>query len=122
MAEANATVPHPTAEITAARRAIEWTLAQQQARKHVVEEIKRRGYKLAEYEARDITVLAKDYLTQHPSQCFARAREIIEGSPVLQRMARRWEREKGRRSVRKDTRNRTLAAPKAHNVEVDRTR
>jgi hypothetical protein len=96
--EATTTVPHPTAEITAARRAIEWTLAQQQARKHVVEEIKRRGYKLAEYEARDITALAREYLTQHPSQCYARAREIVDGSAELQKMAQRWEREKARRS------------------------
>jgi hypothetical protein len=117
---ATTTIPHPTAEITAARRAVETTLARQQARNRVKEELRRRGWKLASTTAAQLYELAKDYLARHEEECFSRAREIIAVSVELQKMIARGEREEQRRAVRKGTGNRTLPPPKANVVEATR--
>jgi hypothetical protein len=96
--EATTTIPHPTAEITAARRAVEHTLARQQARNRVKEELRRRGWKLASTTAAQLYEMAKDYLDEHEEECFARAREIVAASVELQKMIARGEREEARRS------------------------
>jgi hypothetical protein len=74
------------------------TLAMQQAKARVRDEIKRCGYKLSLYKAAEITDMAAAYLSQHHDELFARAEEIVAASAELQRMARRWEREQARRS------------------------
>jgi hypothetical protein len=93
-----ATIPHPTAEITAARRAVETTLARQQARNRVKEELRRRGWKIASTTAAELYEMARDYLNEHEEECFARARENIARSVELQRIIARGEKEEARRA------------------------
>ena len=60
--------------------ATEMILAHQYARRMVVAEIKRQGYKITSYEVREITALAKDYLAKpadHPFKALAEARAPI---------------------------------------------
>jgi hypothetical protein len=82
------------------RTAIENVLALQQARARVVERIKRAGYKLAETSASEIRAAAAAYLNDpaHREECYARAAEIIERSPVLQKMIAQGERDQARKS------------------------
>jgi hypothetical protein len=75
--------------------ATEMILAHQYARRMVVAEIKRQGYKITSYEAREITALAKRYFSDHEAECLTWAAQTIWNSPVLRRMA---EREQARRS------------------------
>jgi hypothetical protein len=59
--------------------ATEVVLVRQYARRAVVAEIKRQGYRIASYEASEITALAKDYLAKprHPFKALAEARAPI---------------------------------------------
>jgi hypothetical protein len=109
--------------ITTAAAAPMWmlkTLANQQAKARVRNELKRQGYKISSTTAAEITEMTRDYLSQHHDELFARAEEIVAGSVELQKMARRWEREEARAAVRKGMRNRTLASDQPRNVEASR--
>jgi hypothetical protein len=70
-------------------------LAQQQAKARVRDEIKRCGYKITSTTAAQITEMARDYISQHHDELFARA-------------------------VRKGISNRTVASGQARNVEASR--
>jgi hypothetical protein len=122
MAQAEQRLPQSKDEITAAAAAPMWmlrTLAMQQAKARVRDEIKRCGYKITSTTAAQITEMARDYINSHHDELFARAEQIVANSVELQRMARRWEREEAR-AVRKGMRNRTLASDQARNVEASR--
>jgi hypothetical protein len=101
MAQAEQRLPQSKDEITTAAAAPMWmlrTLAQQQAKARVRDELKRQGYKISSTTAAEISEMTREYINSHHDELFARAREIVDGSPELQRMARRWDREQARRS------------------------
>jgi hypothetical protein len=74
---------------------IQRTLAFYRARKLVVGELKRQGYRYTTYEASEIATLARDYLSRHEAECLTWAAQTIWNNPVLRKMA---EREQARRS------------------------
>jgi hypothetical protein len=91
MAQANARLPHLATWI-------QHTLALQQARRRVLERIKCAGYKLTDTTAKDITAWARAYLDAHHDECYGRAAEIVERSPVLRKMIEREERRQARKA------------------------
>jgi hypothetical protein len=51
-----------------------YTLAMYRSRKQVKEELRRQGYKVSEYSARDISVMAKMWAELHREELIADAR------------------------------------------------
>jgi hypothetical protein len=65
------------------------TLAYYAARRTVVEQLRRQGYKLTSTTAAEITAATKAYYTEHSDECISRAATVIASSAVLQRMIER---------------------------------
>jgi len=75
MAEANRSIPQiHTIRITTAAN----VLAQLRARQAVKDQLRKQGLKVSHYAARDITVMACEYLSQHRSELLPPAIETIE--------------------------------------------
>jgi hypothetical protein len=75
MAEANVSIPQiPTIRITIAARA----LAQLRARNAVKDQLRKQGLKVSHYAARDITVLAIEYLAAHRDELMPDAIAAVE--------------------------------------------
>lgn len=72
MVEGNHSIQLQTSITTAS-----FVLAQFRARNVVKDKLKRQGRRLADFEAREITALANEYLRQHP-ELVANARPIVE--------------------------------------------
>jgi hypothetical protein len=68
---------------------IEQSLAFYRARKLVVEELRRQGYRLTQTTASEISTLARDYLSRHEAECLTWAAQTIWKSPVLRKMVAR---------------------------------
>jgi hypothetical protein len=82
MAKANAILSAAEIEeLEARRRCAVAVVAQQRAIKAVKRQLQARGLKPAHFSRREITVLAKEYLRDHPSiraELIAEAREIVD--------------------------------------------
>ena len=79
--------------------ATEMVLARQYARRALVAEIKRQGYRITSTTASEITAAAKRYLSENEAQCLADAAAVIAASPVLRKMIERQERDRARRAT-----------------------
>jgi hypothetical protein len=66
------------------RRAV-ITLAHQSAKRTVQANIRAKGQRIADFSAREITLLADDYLAQHREQLSAEAKRVIATSPGFER-------------------------------------
>jgi hypothetical protein len=62
--------------MTAAPMWMTKTLAMQQARARVRDELKRQGYKISSTTAAEISEMTREYLNSHHEELFARAEEI----------------------------------------------
>ncbi len=61
------------------------TLARQAAIKAIKAKLRAEGTRLSEFAAREITMMAEDYLAQHRDQLTAEAKALIARSPYLAR-------------------------------------
>jgi hypothetical protein len=84
---------------------LERVLAFYHARRIVVAEIKRQGYKLTSTTASEIAAAAKRYLSENEAQCLAHAAAVIAASPILRKMIERQERDRDRRAIQKSPSN-----------------
>jgi hypothetical protein len=64
-------------------RAAVITLAHQRAKKIVQANIRAKGQRLADYSAREIALLAENYLAQHRQELIAEAENVIATSPYF---------------------------------------
>lgn len=60
-------------------------LAMQRAKQAVREDIRAKGFKLAQFSAKEITLLAEDYFTQHRARLIADAEHAIATWPGFAR-------------------------------------
>jgi hypothetical protein len=59
------------------------TLAMYWARKAARDELRRKGFKVSNYTAAEITTLARTYLDAHRAELIAQAKEVIRTSPLF---------------------------------------
>jgi hypothetical protein len=90
MAEATASIQQSTTiRITTAAH----VLAQLRARQAVKDQLRKRGEKVAHYSARDISVMARDYLLAHRSELMPDAIETITRWTLAGEFGKRAQRE-----------------------------
>jgi hypothetical protein len=53
------------------------------ARKAARDELRRKGFKVSDYTAAEITTLARTYLDAHRAELIAQAKEVIRTSPLF---------------------------------------
>ena len=89
MAEANRSIPqiHALRITTAA-----CILAQWRARVAVKDQLRKQGLKVSHYAARDITVMASEYLSEHRSELMPPAIETIERWTLAGKFGKRAQR------------------------------
>ncbi len=76
------------------------TLTRQAALKAVKHKLRARGLKLRQVACRDLSIMARDYLAQHRQELTEEAAEMLRGSPELQRLYAREQRDRQRQLER----------------------
>jgi hypothetical protein len=71
--------------VIAQHRSAVIVLAMQRAKRLVQADIRAKGQRLADFSAKEITLLAEDYLAQHRPELMAEAEEVIAPSPGFER-------------------------------------
>lgn len=86
MAEAARSLPpNRLAQRMIRHRSAVITLARQRAKKVVLLQLRAQGLKLAQFSAREIALLADDYLDRHRARLITEAEEIIAAWPGFAR-------------------------------------
>jgi hypothetical protein len=116
MAKANASLsPKLALEIAQRRHHAIVVLAIQRAKKAVKAQLQAQGHKVAHYSAKEIAVMADQYLSQHRHELIVEAIGIVERWTAEGVFGKRAQR--AAESVRNVTGLRTLAQPQPHQCE-----
>jgi len=86
--------PHPQANPPLAPSAVLTTAAMYRARQEIKRQLKARGERVAQLSARDITLLAEQYLAEHRQALMEEAQAMVMGSPELRKLYEREQRQR----------------------------
>ena len=89
--------PHPQANPPLAPSAVLTTAAMYRARQEIKRQLKARGERVAQLSARDITLLAEQYLAEHRQALMEEAQAMVMESPELRKL---YEREQAKLAKR----------------------